>query len=151
MELPIGARMRHGWRRTHIRVRHGVRHPQNWLQLLRFGMVGSSGFVVNLVAFAACVHLFTIDYRLASVVAWLAGVTNNFWLNRHWTFSAKEEHPAQQAVRFLVVSLLAFGVQYFILVQLVGTGLDKVIAQAISVVAAMPVNFIGQKLWTFRA
>jgi putative flippase GtrA len=39
-----------------------------------------------------------------------------------------------------------------VLVSLVdGAGLEKVIAQAIAVIAGMPLSFIGQKLWSFRA
>jgi hypothetical protein len=45
------------------RVRHGVRKPQNWWQLIQFGAVGATGYVVNLVAFAVCVHLLGIDYK----------------------------------------------------------------------------------------
>ena len=70
-----------------------MRHPQNWLQLLRFGAVGASGYVVNLAVFATCVHLIGVDYRVSSVIAYLVSVTSNFWLNRHWTFSAKAAHP----------------------------------------------------------
>ncbi|HET9720967.1 MAG TPA: GtrA family protein [Solirubrobacteraceae bacterium] len=151
-ELPLGARMRHGVRRTHGRLMVGVRHPANWLQLIRFGAVGASGYIVNLAVFAACVHLVKIDYRLASVAAFLVSVGNNFWLNRHWTFSAKEHHPGRQAVKFFAVSLVAYGFSYVVLTSLVdGAGVDKVIAQAIAVVAAMPLSFIGQKLWSFRA
>jgi dolichol-phosphate mannosyltransferase len=151
-ELPLGVRVRLGMRRTHGRLMVGVRHPGNWLQLFRFGAVGASGYVVNLAVFAACVHLLKIDYRLASVIAFLVSVGNNFWLNRHWTFSAKEHHPARQAIKFFAVSLVAYGFSYVLLTSLVDdAGLDKVIAQAIAVVAAMPLSFIGQKLWSFRA
>ncbi len=133
------------------RVRHGVRHPQNWLQLLRFGMVGASGYVVNLAVFATCVHLFGIDYRLASVVAFLVSVTSNFWLNRHWTFSAKEAHPMQQALRFFAISTLVYGFSYVVLVALVDAGAVKVVAQAIAIAAGTPLSFVGQKLWSFKA
>ncbi len=151
MELPLGARLRLGMRRTHIRVLAGVRHPGNWLQLIRFGMVGASGYIVNLVVYAACVHLLGIDYRVASAIAFLVAVGNNFWLNRHWTFSAREHHPARQAIKFFTVSLVAYGFSYVILTSLVdGAGMDKVVAQAIAVVAAMPLSFVGQKLWSFR-
>jgi dolichol-phosphate mannosyltransferase len=151
-ELPLGVRVRHGVRRTHVRLMVGVRHPGNWLQLIRFGAVGASGYVVNLAVFAACVHLLRIDYRLASVLAFLVSVGNNFWLNRHWTFSAKEHHPGRQAIKFFAVSLVAYGFSYVVLTSLVdGAGVDKVIAQAIAVVAAMPLSFIGQKLWSFKA
>ena len=134
------------------RVRHGVRHPANWLQLLRFGMVGASGYVVNLIVFAICVHGIKIDYRLASGVAFLVSVVNNFWWNRHWTFDATEQHPAHQGVRFFAVSLVAFGFTEVMLIGLVsGAGLPKVIGQAIAVAASMPLSFLGQKLWTFKA
>jgi dolichol-phosphate mannosyltransferase len=152
MQLPLGARVRIGMRRTHVRVRHGVRHPANWWQLIRFGAVGASGYVVNLAVFAACVHLLQINYKVASVIAFLVAVVNNFWLNRHWTFSAKQDHPGWQAVKFFAVSLVAYGFSYVVLVSLVDdAGLAKVIGQAIAVVAAMPLSFIGQKLWSFKA
>lgn len=135
----------------HVRVRHGVRKPHNWLQLIRFGAVGASGYVVNLVVFAGCVHLLSIDYRVSAVMAWIVSVTNNFWWNRHWTFSAQEAHPFLQAVRFFAVSLVVFGVSYGILVGLVsGMGMTKVLAQAIAIAAGTPLNFVGQKLWSFK-
>jgi putative flippase GtrA len=136
----------------HIRVRHGVRRPHNWLQLVRFGAVGASGYAVNLAVFAACVHLLTLDYRIAAVIAFVVSVVNNFWLNRHWTFGAKQAHPAVQGARFFAVSLLTFGFTYVALIALVdGAGLTKVLAQAIAIAAGTPLNFVGQKLWSFKA
>ncbi|HSO98780.1 MAG TPA: GtrA family protein [Solirubrobacteraceae bacterium] len=135
-----------------VRVRHGVRHPANWLQLIRFGAVGASGYVVNLVVFAACVHGLGIDYRISSVLAFLISVGNNFWLNRHWTFDARHEHPIHQGARFFTVALLAFAFTYASLIALVdGAGMSKLLAQAIAVIAGMPLSFVGQKLWSFRA
>jgi putative flippase GtrA len=133
-----------------VRVRHGVRHPQNWLQLIRFAAVGASGYVVNLATFAACVHVIGIDYRLASVIAFVVSVVNNFWWNRHWTFGARHEHPMFQGVRFFTVSVVAFGFTYVILISLVGAGMSKVVSQAIAIVAGTPLSFLGQKLWSFR-
>jgi dolichol-phosphate mannosyltransferase len=135
-----------------VRVRHGVRRGQNWLQLVRFVTVGASGYVVNLGVFALCVHLLSIDYRIAGVIAWVVSVVNNFWLNRHWTFDAKHEHPMFQGVRFFTVSLVAFGFTELVLILLVeGPGVSKVVAEGLAVVAATPLSFLGQKLWSFRA
>jgi putative flippase GtrA len=138
----------------HHRVRVGVRQPANWLQLIRFASVGVSGYVVNLAAFALCVHLLAIDYKVAAVLAYLISVANNFWWNRHWTFSDTrgETHPVHQGIKFFAVSLVTFGFTYVVLISLVdGAGTAKVIAQAISIAAGTPLNFIGQKLWSFRA
>src|SRR5947209_18572168 len=134
-----------------LRVRHGVRHPRNWLQLLRFGAVGASGYAVNLAVFATCVHLIGIDYRVSSVIAFLVSVTSNFWLNRHWTFSARQAHPMAQAVRFFAISALVYGFSYVVLVALVDAGFTKVLAQAIAIAAGTPLSFVGQKLWSFKA
>jgi putative flippase GtrA len=137
----------------HHRVRIGIRQGHNWLQLIRFGVVGASGYAVNLAVFALCVHALGIDYKVASPIAYFIATTNNFWWNRHWTFGQKRDaHPAEQAWKFYAVSLVSFGFNYVILVSLVrATGMEKVLAQAIANAAATPINFLGQKLWSFRA
>jgi putative flippase GtrA len=128
-----------------------LRQPRNWIQLLRFGMVGASGYAVNLAVFGALVHLADVDYRLAATAAFLVAVVNNFLWNRVWTFAARDGHAGFQAARFLLVSLAAFGVNLLILAALVDAGgLPKLEAQAIAIAAATPLSFIGNKLWTFR-
>jgi dolichol-phosphate mannosyltransferase len=134
------------------RVRHGLREARNWLQLVRFALVGASGYVVNLAVFALAVHAAGIDYRAAAVLAFLVSVTNNFWWNRHWTFDARGGHAGFQAARFFTVSVAAFLFAYATLLVLVeGAGLPKVLAQATAIIAATPLSFLGQKLWSFRA
>jgi putative flippase GtrA len=137
--------------RPHIRLMHGMRRPANWLQLIRFAIVGGSGFVVNLAVYALCVHALDVPYQGAAVVAWLLAVTNNFVLNRHWTFDARAGSVRFQAIRFFLVSLVAFAFGLLLLTLLVeGAGVAKVPAQALAVAASTPLNFIGNKLWSFR-
>ena len=138
--------------RPHLRVLHGLRRPENWLQLVRFGLVGGWGFVVNLLVYALFVHSLGVDYRIAAVAAWLVAVANNFVLNRHWTFDARDADRAhRQAMRFLVVSAVAFGFSLVLLTLFVEVGgLAKVPAQALAVAGSTPLNFLGNKLWSFR-
>jgi putative flippase GtrA len=137
---------------AHLRVRRGVSRPQGWLQLVRFVAVGATGYVVNLAVFAACVHPIGLGYTVSAVIAWVISVLNNFMLNRHWTFAAQQARPFLQGVRFLTVSALVFGFTYLVLVALVsGLGLAKVPAQALAIAAGTPLNFLGQKLWSFNA
>jgi putative flippase GtrA len=77
-------------------------------------------------------------------------VTNNFWLNRHWTFGARQAHPLRQAIRFFAVSAVVFGVTYGVLVALVNGGVTKDLAQAIAIACGTPLNFVAQKLWSFK-
>jgi putative flippase GtrA len=137
---------RHTARRVHL----GVRKPSNWFQLVRFGVVGASGYVVNLVTFTVLVHALGLDYRLAATGAFLVAVTNNFAWNRHWTFDARDGHAGFQAARFLIVSVVAFGFNLAFLEVFVSVlGLAEVPAQALAVAFATPLNFVGNKLWTF--
>jgi len=139
-------------RPLHRRVGHGMRKPRNWWQLLRFGAVGASGYVVNLATFWVALHVLSVDYRPAAVLAFLVAVANNFWWNRHWTFGAGEGHAGFQAARFFVVSVIAFGVSFAVLTVLVDVvGIDELAAQALSIIAATPLNFAGNKLWSFNA
>jgi putative flippase GtrA len=132
------------------RVLRGIRRPRNWFELIRFGVVGGSGYLVNLVTFTLCVQALDLDYRVGAVLAFFVALTNNFTWNRLWTFRARDGHAGFQAARFLAVSLLAFGFSFVILQILVDAGgVAKVSAQAIAIVAATPLNFLGNKLWSF--
>jgi dolichol-phosphate mannosyltransferase len=134
---------------TAKRIGRGTLKPGNWLQLFQFGIVGGSGYLINLAVFAAVNKGLDVHYIGAAVVAFCVAVTSNFWWNRHWTFDAQHGHAGFQAARFFTVSVLALVINLIALKLLVGGGMSELPAQAISVAIAMPFNFIGNKLWTF--
>ena len=132
------------------RVHLGTRKPANWMQLVKFALVGGSGYVVNLVVFALLAEVAGLHHIPAAVGAFCVAVTNNFLLNRHWTFRARNGHAGFQAARFFAVSLVGLGLNLAVLELLVSVAeLPELPAQALAVAMAMPVNFIGNKLWTF--
>jgi putative flippase GtrA len=132
------------------RVRHGLRRPANWFQLVRFSLVGASGYVINLAVYSILVELGDMHYVPAAILAFCVAVTNNFVLNRHWTFDASAGRATFQAPRFLAVSVLALLFNLIVLELLVGVvGVHKIVGQAAAVLAATPLNFIGNKLWSF--
>ena len=134
----------------HLRVRAGLRKPHNWLQLVKFCAVGGSGYVVNLTVFAVCTHVLDLGYLLAATLAFVIAVTNNFWWNRRWTFRVRSGRAGFQVTRFFAVSIAAFLFATCLLALLVDVaGVPKVAAQAMSIAAATPLNFIGNKMWSF--
>ena len=142
----IGDRRVRLFRRIHL----GVRKPANWIQLVKFGVVGGSGYVVNLIAFAVLVEAAGLHHIPAAIGAFCVAVSNNFLWNRHWTFAAGDGHAGFQAARFFAVSLVGLAVNLALLELLVSTGgIEELPAQAAAVALSMPVNFIGNKLWTF--
>jgi putative flippase GtrA len=135
----------------HVRVRSGLRKPHNWVQLIKFCAVGGSGYVVNLCVFALCVEVFGLHHLIGATLAFVVAVMNNFWWNRHWTFKAGQGHAGFQAARFFIVSVAAFLFAATVLELLVSVvELPELPSQAIAIVAATPLNFIGNKMWSFR-
>ncbi len=136
--------------RTHTRVRQGMGRRHNWVQLVKFGVVGGSGYVVNLAVFATAVKLADVHHLVAATIAFVVAVSNNFWWNRHWTFGARDGHAGFQAARFFSVSVGAFVFGAAILELLVNVGdVPEIAAQAVSIAAATPLNFVGNKMWSF--
>jgi len=132
-------------RRFHI----GARRPANWLELVRFCVVGGSGYVINVGLFWLAYR--DLPYMVAFMIAFAVAATNNFIWNRVWTFKIEHGVPHVQYARFLAVSLGALAIDLAALALLVEVvGVHKPIAAAIAIVVATPLSFLGNKLWSFR-
>jgi dolichol-phosphate mannosyltransferase len=133
-----------------LRARIAVRRPGNWLQLLKFCVVGATGYAVNLGIYSLLVHGADVYYLAAAVVSFVVAVTNNYVWNRLWTFRGQRGHVVLQGARFLVVSVLALIANLAVLALLVTLGVPKVPAQAAAIILVTPLSFLGNKLWSFR-
>ncbi len=132
------------------RIGAAARQPANWLQLFKFGLVGGSGYLINLAVFALATGIVGVHHVAAAVAAFVVAVSSNFWWNRHWTFAARDGAVHFQAARFFAVSIAGLGINLAVLEALVSSGsLGELYAQAIAVAVAMPFNFLGNRLWTF--
>ena len=132
------------------RVGTAARRPANWVQLLKFGLVGGSGYLINLGVFALLAGSLGLHHAIAAVGAFAVAVTNNFLWNRYWTFGPGEGPAHFQAARFFAVSLASLGLNIAILELLISNQVTgELTPQAIAVAVAMPFNFLGNKLWTF--
>jgi putative flippase GtrA len=132
------------------RAGRALRRGHNWVQLAKFCAVGASGYVVNLAVYAALLRGAHLHYLAAAVCSFLVAVTNNYTLNRLWTFHGSRGHFAYQGARFFAVSLVALGANLLILRGLVALDRNKLLAQAIAIILVTPLNFVGNKLWSFR-
>jgi putative flippase GtrA len=132
------------------RVNRALRKRQNWEQLVKFCVVGASGYIVNLAVYALLIRQAHVHYIPAAAASFAVAVTNNYTWNRLWTFSHQRGHVAYQGLRFLVVSLVTLGANIALLRLFVHLGVGKITAQAIAVVLVTPLNFVGNKLWSFR-
>jgi dolichol-phosphate mannosyltransferase len=132
------------------RIGAAARQGANWVQLLKFGLVGGSGYLINLAVFAVLAGNLGIHHSVAAIGAFAVAVTNNFLWNRHWTFGPGNGPASFQAVRFFAVSVASLAINLVVLEALLASGsCGELLAQAIAVAVAMPFNFLANKLWTF--
>jgi putative flippase GtrA len=122
---------------------------------VKFGIVGASGFIVNLIVFTLLQrvvpnHTGALQYDTMYAVAFLAGGVSNYFLNRSWTFKSSG-HAGREGAQFLTVSVLA---------MLVGLVVSALISPAwghghktwfVGTCAGIVVNFFLNKYWTFRS
>lgn len=164
------------------------RYRHSFHQLFKFGIVGGSGVLVNMVVAVVMNRLNGGSANAQAVIwaipgsqynvrftalVWIGGflVANlwNFQLNRWWTFkSAKHAGWWREFWPFLAVGTVAAVVGLVIKIALTnpdsplylpepyfheeaGIYSREYWSQLIAIVLTMPINFIVNKLWTFRA
>ena len=124
----------------------------NWEQLARFCVVGATGYAVNLIVYTLLLRGLDLHYIPAAIGSFFfVAVTNNYTWNRLWTFRGSRGNLVLQGLRFFVVSVLALAANLVVLHLFVQVGVGEVLAQAIAIVLVTPVNFVGNKLWSFRS
>jgi dolichol-phosphate mannosyltransferase len=129
----------------------GSNAPESQGHFVKFCAVGALGYVVNIGVFAVALAVGT-HHLVAAALAFMAAVAGNFWCNRRWTFEATDGRAGPQAVRFLTISVLACAFAATVLELLVGAaGAPALAAQPASVVAALPLSFLGNRTWSFAS
>ncbi|HZR95278.1 MAG TPA: GtrA family protein [Gaiellaceae bacterium] len=126
-----------------------LRTRRHWVQLAKFCVVGAVGYAVNLAVYAPLVAA-GVHYVAAATCSFLVAATSNYTWNRLWTFRDRRAGIAAQGWRFLVVSAGALGANLLVLHLLISLGVGKLVGQAVAIVVATPLNFVGNKLWSFR-
>ena len=125
------------------------------MEFLRFGVVGTIGFVVDTAVLYAGLALGLGLYG-GRAVSYLVAATTNWALNRLWTFRGRGEGSAhRQWALFLVVNLIGFAMNYGTYAALIAlvpmVAAHPVIGVAAGAIAGMFGNFVLSRRLVFRA
>lgn len=124
-------------------------------RLLRFGVAGVIGFVVDAGVLMVLIATFGIGPYLARVPSFLAAATATWLVNRYWTF-ADRRNAARGAEwgRYVLAMLGGGAVNYAVYATLVATvdtvRIWPVLGVAAGSLAGMVVNFASSNWWIFR-
>ena len=104
------------WQQQFNYLRHLRRLYQhrfgNPVRLLFFGLVGASGFLIDMAVYLGLQQI-GVEHRLARGLSFWPAVTWNWWLHRKMTFSDRTPRPhGRQWTEFVVGSLTGFAVNW---------------------------------------
>lgn len=138
----------------HLWKLYGFRRP-NFMQFLRFCMVGFSGVFVDTAALVIAVEYFAINKVVAGGLSFLCAVTWNFFLNRSWTFDNR--NTRQLPISFLLfVAVCSLGLCAKVLVMdllIEFAGFDVafwyIAASLLGIAVSTAVNYFGSRRFVF--
>ncbi|MTI19061.1 GtrA family protein [Rhodobacteraceae bacterium RKSG542] len=121
-------------------------------QFLRFCMVGFSGLAVDSLVLACLLAYTGMGPFLARILSILAAMTNNWALNRIFTFKSSGKR-LEEFLRFVAVNGVGALINYAIYSGLLLNfpELSPFIALFVATVCATAFNFIGSKLFAFKS
>jgi len=135
-----------------------MRHRALLAQFLRFGVVGTVGFVVDAAVLLLAIAAGFGPYG-GRVLSYLAAATTTWALNRVWTFRAAggtggRQSVAGQWVRFLAVNLIGFAANYgtyaLLIANVPAVAASPVLGVAAGALVGMFGNFALSRRYVFR-
>jgi putative flippase GtrA len=131
--------------------------------LIRFGMVGGLGFLVDIGLFNFLRLTVLADGQvpgaalIAKTISVLAAIGANWAGNRWWAFRDRRgEHPGREALVFLVVSLagsaislMCLGMTHY-LFGLTSPIADNISANVIGLGLGSAFRFVAVRIWVFK-
>lgn len=122
-------------------------------QFIKFGIVGAIGTLINIAILYSLTEYIDIYYIISEIIAFFVAGLNNYIWNKLWTFKEKiKDQVVSKYVQFIVISLISLFVNISTLYVLVEYfKFWYVLAEVVAIVIAFLLNFIGNKVWTFRS
>ena len=118
-------------------------------QLIKFSLVGVLNTAIHVGVFNLLFYF--MQYLLAQSIGFLFAVTNSYYINKKWTFKSRDRDVKREFTRFMIVNLVSLSVNLGCLAALVELyHFNPRVAQLLTVVVSLAVNFTGNKFWTFR-
>jgi len=124
-------------------------------RILRFGVVGLSGVVVNQGLLMLLHGAAGAPLLLSSIIAIEISILTNFLLNHTWTWRVPLREPGllRRAIQYHAAAVLAaFAGNVIVLMAAVELfGVDYRIANLLGIAVGTAINFTAGEVWIFRS
>jgi dolichol-phosphate mannosyltransferase len=125
-------------------------------RMIRFGIVGASGIVVNQGLLMLLHGTFDLPLLISSLIAIETSILSNFALNSRWTWKVDLGRSlrswVQKAVQYHAATVItAFAGNVLVLMALVHLfGVDYRLANLVGIAVGSGLNYLAGEFWVFR-
>jgi len=120
------------------------------IRIVRFSIVGVINTLVFASIFYAMYRFAKIHYLISTTSAYALATINSFLINRTWTFDSRA-NSKKKFVKFVLINVLSAGINSLLMYLFVDkVGFNVLLSQAVTILVTMCVNYIGNRMWTFR-
>ncbi len=117
-------------------------------QILKFGLVGGTAFVIDYVLLYFCTEFLHIHYLISSIISFTVSVIFNYILSIKWIFDVKKKQDVKGFVIFIILSVIGLGINSLIMYVMVEKfGVYYMLSKIVSTAVVMVYNFITRKIF----
>lgn len=117
----------------------------------KYTLVGSMGLILDMASLFVFVEYVHMHVLIASALAFMISVINNFIFHKYWTFKDKSHHFKKQFVSFFVISIINLGITVFCMYIFVDVfGIWYMISKLITATIVLIWSYTANKIWTFH-
>jgi len=122
-------------------------------EAVKYTLVSFIGGALNLAILYSLTEFLGIYYIISAIIGFIAAGINNFTLNKVWTFKENlKDKYFKEYFHFLSVIIFSYALGILILYLLTEfAGIFYMLSQAIAMITGGSVNFVFNKIYTFRA
>lgn len=118
--------------------------------LIRFLVIGLLNTVLYYAAYSLLLYT-GVQYQLATVIGYIIGITNSYFLNKIWAFKSDRPYSLFDTTLFVVIYLLSLAVNVSILTFLViQYGMNGYVAQVFAIGASTSFSYLGIRFFLFN-
>lgn len=124
-------------------------------QFFKFGLVGLSNTAVSMICYYIVLFINPDLYLLGSIIGTVVSIANAFYWNDKFVFSGNRQDWRSKLKR-LGKTYISYGgtsilSNVLLWVEVTFFGVSRAIAPIVNLIVTIPLNFIINKLWTFRS
>lgn len=120
-------------------------------EIILYLIFGGLTTFVNIVVYALCTKLFSINWEISNIIAWILSVLFAYVTNRKYVFESKSSNIIKEMSSFFGFRLLSFVLDMgfmYLFVDMIQ--MDDMIAKIIVQVIVIVLNYVFSKLFIFK-